>query len=330
MVWLLFTLQILLFHVILVNIDERQEAVHMKKNLQTAFSTRQYMISRDFEIYYYNDHNLSKVDLHSHDYYEFYFFLEGEVSIQIDKNIYPIQYGDIMLVPPHIKHKPLIHSLDVPYRRFVFWISEEYCNHLLQLSLDYVYLMQYVQVSKQYIFHNDRITFNGIQSKLLRLIEEMQSERFGRSAQIPLCVNDLILHLNRLVYERSNPKQSSAEASLYQNVLTYIEEHLDDHLSLDAIAGEFYVSKYHIAHVFKENLGLSIHQYITKKRLSMCRQAIRGKMSITEAYQTFGFGDYSSFYRAFKKEYGISPKDFRDMQTTLYKEELSESAQQLT
>ena len=55
----------------------------MKKNLQTAFITRQHMLSRDFELYYYNDHNLSKVDLHSHNYYEFYFFMEGDVSIQI-------------------------------------------------------------------------------------------------------------------------------------------------------------------------------------------------------------------------------------------------------
>ena len=40
-------------------------------------------------------------------------------------------------------------------------------------------------------------------------------------------------------------------------------------------------------------------------------------MNITEAYHMFGFGDYSSFYRAFKKEFGISPKDFRDMQIDL-------------
>ena len=46
----------------------------MKKNLQSAFSTRQYMLSKDFEIYYYNDTRLKPVKSHSHDYYEFYFF----------------------------------------------------------------------------------------------------------------------------------------------------------------------------------------------------------------------------------------------------------------
>lgn len=286
----------------------------MKKNLQTVFNTRQYMLSRDYEIYYYNDHNLSKVDLHTHDYYEFYFFIEGDISIQIGEVIHPTQYGDIMLIPPKLPHRPIIHSMDKPYRRFVFWISQEYCQHLLSLSPDYVYLMQYVQTSKNYLFPTDRITFNAVQAKILHLIDEMQTRRFGRDAQIPLCVNDLILHLNRLVHDMHAPKRRSEETSLYRNICIYIEEHLEENLSLEKLADVFFVSKYHISHIFKDNLGMSIHQYITKKRLALSRQAILGDMSITEAYQTFGFGDYSSFYRAFKKEYGISPKDFRDMQ----------------
>ena len=72
------------------------------------------------------------------------------------------------------------------------------------------------------------------------------------------------------------------------------------------------MSKYHIAHIFKENTGISIHQYIMKKRLAACRDAILSNISITKAYLMFGFKDYSSFYRAFKKEFGISPKEYKD------------------
>lgn len=286
----------------------------MKKNLHTTFNPRQYMLSQDYEVFYYSDYNLSKVDLHTHDYYEFYFFVEGDISMQIGNQNFPIEVGDIMLIPPGVHHRPIIHSQDAPYRRFVFWISEEYCNRLLAESSDYVFLMQHVQISKHYIFHTDQLSFNSVQSKFLRLIEEMNSNHFGKKAQITLYVNDLILHLNRLVYVQNNPVVKKEETTLYQAVSLYIEEHLDEDLSLDNLSRKFYVSKYHIAHVFKENLGMSIHQYITKKRLRLCQEAIRGTMSITEAYQAFGFGDYSSFYRAFKKEYGISPKDFRDMQ----------------
>lgn len=289
----------------------------MRKRLQTAFQPRQYMLSKDFEIYYYEDRTLFGVDLHTHDYYEFYFFLEGDVQIQIGEELFPVRFGDIMLIPPHLPHRTIIRSQSTPYRRFVFWISQNYCNHLLQSSPDYAYIMQYVATEKRYIFHNGQIEFNAIQSKILRLLEEMRSQKFGREAQISICVNDLVLSVNRLTHEQNTPKKKNTEYLLYQQLEAYIEEHLEEDLSLESLSEKFYASKYHIAHVFKDNIGLSIHQYITKKRLNLCREAISGKMSITEAYHKFGFGDYSSFYRAFKKEYGISPKDFRDMQIDL-------------
>ena len=283
----------------------------MKKNLQSAFHTRQYMLSKDFEIYYYSDYYLSKVESHTHNYYEFYFFLEGNVDMIIEGDVFSMHPGDLVLIPPKIRHHAEIRNQELPYRRFVFWISQEYCKRLLELSPDYVYLMQHVEVAGDYVFSNDIITFNTIQSKVFALIDEMRSNRFGRDARITLCVNDLILHLNRIVHERNYPRSEKEDKNLYQSLAEYIEKNLEGNLSLEHLAEVFYVSKYHIAHTFKDHTGLSIHQYITKKRLTACREAILGGSEITQAYLMFGFGDYSSFYRAFKKEYGISPREFR-------------------
>lgn len=283
----------------------------MKKNLQSAFHTRQYMLSKDFEIYYYSDYYLSKVESHTHNYYEFYFFLEGNVDMIIEGDVFSMHPGDLVLIPPKIRHHAEIRNQELPYRRFVFWISREYCKRLLELSPDYVYLMQHVEVAGDYVFSNNIITFNTIQSKVFALIDEMRSNRFGRDARITLCVNDLILHLNRIVHERNYPRSEKEDKNLYQSLAEYIEKNLEGNLSLEHLAEVFYVSKYHIAHTFKDHTGLSIHQYITKKRLTACREAILGGSEITQAYLMFGFGDYSSFYRAFKKEYGISPREFR-------------------
>lgn len=291
----------------------------MKKNLQTAFLARQYMLSKDFEIYYYNDKNMPKVGLHTHDYYEFYFFLEGSVSIQIGEETYPLRFGDIILMLPGISHRPIIHDGNIPYRRFVLWISKDYYNRLLSLSSAYGYLIESAKSDKCYVYHNKQISFNTIQSMILHLLEELHAERFGREAQINLCLQELLLHLNRAVYERNHPKMKNTEQSLYHNVLTYIEDHIEEELSLEHLATVFFVSKYHIAHIFKENFGMPVHRYITKKRLTLCREAILGNQNITDVYLAFGFGDYSSFYRAFIKEYGISPKAFKEMQYQLEK-----------
>ena len=285
----------------------------MKKYLRTAFSPRQYMLSKDFEIFYYDDTNLSTMRDHSHSYYEFYFFMGGEVSISIGGTSYPLKTGDMILIPPYVKHHIDMMNPDLPYQRIVFWLTDDYCSQLMQVSSDYGYLMQHVSITKQYIYHYDVITFNSIKSKVFQLLEEIHFDRFGKEAKISLCINDLLLYVNRTIYEQEHPNTPKEEQSLYQNLISFIEGHLEEDLSLERLANEFFVSKYHIAHVFKENLGLSVHQYITKKRLDQCRDAILSNADIMEASIQCGFSDYSSFYRAFKKEYGMSPKEYKEL-----------------
>jgi AraC-like DNA-binding protein len=197
---------------------------------------------------------------------------------------------------------------ELPYQRIIFWISQEYFHQLLEIHSDYGYIMNYVSSTKQYIHHYDIMDFNTIQSKAFELIDEIHFEHFGKEAKISLLVNGLILDINRTIYEQSNPDAPRASHSLYQNILAYIENHLEDELSLDLLAEEFYVSKYHIAHVFKENLGMSVHQYITKKRLEQCRDAIISNADIMEASLRCGFSDYTTFYRNYTALFGYSPK----------------------
>ena len=267
------------------------------------------MISQDFEIYYYSNLNMKHVENHKHDYYEFYFFLEGEMSIIIEGTTFRLKPGDVVLIPPGVYHYAMVHNQEVPYRRFVFWISKSYYNHLMENSSVYGYVLQYVTDMQLYIFHNDIISFNTIQSKILQLMEEIQSKQFAWEEKTTICVSDLLLHLNRIVYEKNHSKSQSEEKNLYQNLIYYIENHIDEELSLEQIARAFYVSKYHIAHVFKDNIGISLHQYITKKRLKISKEAIESGMSIKEAFAMSRLNEYSSFFRAYKKEYGISPKE---------------------
>lgn len=65
-------------------------------------------------------------------------------------------------------------------------------------------------------------------------------------------MNDLVLQLNRIVYEQQNPKSEKEEQNLYQNIIYYIDDHLDEELSLEQLAGQF-LSVNTTLHIFLKN-----------------------------------------------------------------------------
>ncbi|MCR5342665.1 MAG: AraC family transcriptional regulator [Butyrivibrio sp.] len=286
----------------------------MKKNLKTEFSTRQYMLSRDFEIYYYSDRSLPGVKSHTHDYYEFYFFLGGDIKMHIDKKTFVPVPGTMMVIPPGVPHYATLTNGESPYRRFVFWVTEDFLGTLGSISEDYRFLADRAKNSGTFFMHKfTEIAFNSLQGKVFSLIDEINSERFGRDAKILISVSDFMLSLNRAVYESENPTQNDSDSeSLYHSIILYIETHIDEDLSLDELSEKFHVSKYHISHLFTETNGLPLHKYIIKKRLGMCLDAILSGQDISAVSSGYGFSDYSVFYRAFVKEYGKSPKQYKD------------------
>ncbi len=271
------------------------------------------MLYRDFEIYYYSDKTVPDVKQHSHDYYEFYFFLEGDIIMYLNQTALAPTPGTMIVIPPGIPHH--IRQVDTKssYKRIVFWITEDFLKTLTNVSEDYYYLSDLSKKENGFIHKFTDIEFNSIQGKVFTLIDEIHSNRFGRDAKILLNVSDFVLSVNRFVYESLNPEITDlSEDTLYQSIIQYIESHIDEDLSLDLLAEKMHVSKFHISHIFTDTNGLPLHKYITKKRLDMCRDAILSGQDISLVSESYGFSDYSVFYRAFVKEYGKSPKKFRD------------------
>lgn len=294
---------------------ERKELIAkrpVKKELTTGFTDNQLMSKGNFEIYYYNDSQAEPVSWHQHDHYEFYFFLEGNMDYQVEDTIYPLEYGDFLLVPPHIKHRPIFHDNAIPYRRFVLWISESYFQSLCEYSKEFSYYFDTVHQQKSYHTRPDYIQLQELQARLTDLIEESRSGQPFCELNAHLMLCQFLVYINRLTYDRLHAFTATSSNILYLNVCAYINSHLNESLSLDSLAAHFFVSKYYISHVFKDNMGISLHQYILKKRLHVCKNAILSGQPLGTLFQQYGFSDYSSFYRAFRKEYGVSPTDFKE------------------
>ena len=284
------------------------------KKIRSDFNSRQYMLAEDFELYYYSDLNLQHVGNHSHAYYEVYLFSAGSVDMVIDNVKHSLHPGDMIIVPPQTLHRAVIRKGEAPYQRFVFWLSVAYCARLKRESPDYLYLFSHAEKEKEYIYHLNLLEFNSTRSKLFSLLEELHTDRFGRDTQIDLSVRDLILMLNRTIYQKKYPATKKEKLSSYQTITDYITNHLEEDLSLDALSRELYLNKYYIGHLIQENTGVSLHQYIIKKRLAACCDAMQGGQSIGACCAKYGFLNYSSFYRAFRKEYAMSPSEFLQKQ----------------
>ena len=94
-------------------------------------------------------------------------------------------------------------------------------------------------------------------------------------------------------------------------VLHYIAEHLTEALSVDILAGKFYLSRYYLMHRFKAVTGYTVHQYISQKRLLRAGELIRSGVPVMKAAEQAGFSEYSTFLRAFQNTFHMSPREFR-------------------
>ena len=276
---------------------------------RSAFNSRQYMLSEDFEVFYYSDIGFKSVGSHSHDYYEIYFFSGGDVMMDISGSLHRLSEGDLIIIPPGVMHRAVINDGSIPYRRFVFWISRDYFSELAGRSEDFIYALRRAEGIGGGVFHFNIAASNVMHSKLFSLLDEVHSMRFARDSFIATAISDLLLYIGRSIYESEMSKQDP-DISAYESITAYIETHLEEDLSLAKISEALYLSKYYISHMFRENTGMTIHNYILMRRLKSAELAMRDGASANEAAAVSGFSDYSGFYRAFRKEYGVSPSEY--------------------
>lgn len=284
----------------------------MARHASSAFTVRQYMLAKDFELYYYNDNDLRSVDMHRHDYLECYFFLEGKVEMIVGGQKCQPTPGDVLIVLPGTEH--CLHVLDasVPYRRFVFWVSTQYISILTESCPECGYIFDHVRQSGQPLLHFPLVPFLQLSDRLFALLDEIHADRYAKEMALSIRLNDLLLSLNRCSHELIEEETKLPGTSHYDAISRYILEHLSEELFLEHLSQVFYLSKYYIVHLFQDLIGLSPHQYITKQRLNRCADAIRTGTPISEAYLSCGFRDYSGFYRAFVKEFGESPRSYQN------------------
>lgn len=277
------------------------------------FNSRQRMSRNTFEIFHYKDSNMTEVALHHHDFYEIYFFLSGNVVYNIESRSYQLCPGDILLISPSELHQPVFSQDRKNYERIVLWLNASFLEQFD--TPDQAVSRCFGQPGQQHnnLLHTDGATREILTYLFSQLIAESRSEEFGANLAAMGCLAQVLVMINRLALraDRDTPPREHADSVVYR-VLEYINAHYQEDLSLDMLANQFFISKYHLSREFNRVVGTSVYRYIIQKRLIMARQLIASGAATSTVYQQCGFGDYSNFYRAFRGEYQMSPREYQE------------------
>lgn len=125
---------------------------------------------------------------------------------------------------------------------------------------------------------------------------------------------ELVTMLYRAVSDKESVHLKSEMPELLDKILAYVEDHLSEEITLDDTGRRFFVSRSTISNVFRKEIGISFYRYVTQRRLVASKNYILEGFPMETIAEKVGFSDYSSFYRAFKGEYGISPRQFKGQQ----------------
>ena len=259
-------------------------------------------LKEDFRLFHINDQTKKDFSYHYHDFHKIIVFISGKVTYHIEGKAYHLKPRDILLVSQGEIHKPEIDP-SVPYERYIFWIRDDLSCQELNTCFQKA---------------NDR-SFNlvradsALQERLKDLLPEieqtLQNKHFGDTVLRNALFTQFMIYINRIFLRTSSSpdKKTYSSDTQVEQLLKYINRNLSENLSIDQLANRFFFSKYHMMRKFKNETGYTIHNYITSKRLLMARSLISQGMPVMKAAQASGFHDYTTFVRAYKKQFGKAP-----------------------
>ena len=135
------------------------------------------------------------------------------------------------------------------------------------------------------------------------ILKPVNYEEFGA------CIDNLKIAMfqSQTAHQSAQPEERPI-----QSLTRYLQEHLDEEISLSVLAEKFHLSAQYISQLFKSEIGVGFLAYLTSIRIEQAKKLLLGtNLSIAEVSERSGYGDYRVFTKVFKKSEGITPSQYR-------------------
>ncbi len=279
-----------------------------------ADDPRQYMLNENFEVYEKVGIPSGAMEIHFHNFYEIMYIMEGEFSILLDNTTYKLKQGDVLLIDINHLHRYQYAEKNHDHnKRTILWISKTFLNEISQGISDLSACFSLPDTSAFHFPAHYRSQFETYLTELLFLYADTTADRPENLLLSQAYLTLFFVYLNKLCLRREfyfNQKDTYHDPIIHA-ISQFVEEHILESISLDLLAEHVHLSKYHLVRIFKAATGMTIHTFITQKRLITACEMIWNGIPLTELYTQCGFQNYSSFFRSFKAVYGLSPQEYK-------------------
>lgn len=239
-------------------------------------------------------------------------FLRGHGEMRIEGRIYSFGAGDMIILNPTELHRCTIADGEV-FERISLHVSESITDGFGIRDTGLLDAFYGRQRGVGNILRAERLREIGGDKLMMEILT--RSAGSGRADPILLrCkVIELLAAISEAVDSREPTDESPGiENELVLEILQYLNNHYSEDISLSDVADRFYHSKYHVCHLFREQVGITVHDYLALRRIHLVNDLIRRGDPISEACFSAGFRNYSNFFRLYKKHTGMTPQEFKN------------------
>ena len=251
--------------------------------------------------------------LHSHNYFQIYYLVSGRLIHHLENTRADLTAGDIFILPPDQPH--YIETPDGEVDFYSLSFTSDYFQNVKEankLILDFLLYLQTEQTEKIEpkisLSYEDTIFINAL---FKRILSEFSGNKTGKNEIIKETVS-VILSLFARVYFEENASALIAKENrqLVMHGIEYIKNHFDEDITLSEIVRRTAMSKTNFCGIFNSITGMPFKEYLNRYRIERAVELIASGEKISVAGNTCGYGDFSTFYRNFKKYMEMSPSEF--------------------